>query len=66
MSRASWTEKLLGGFAKTSDKLTGNITGLLGGGRLSEDQLDELEDALILSDLGPRAADSWAVGRDQV
>lgn len=56
MSADSWGERLLGGFAKTTDKLSGNITGLLGGGRLSEDQLDDLEDALILSDLGPRAA----------
>ncbi|WCT78510.1 signal recognition particle-docking protein FtsY [Novosphingobium humi] len=57
MSADSWSDRLLGGFAKTTDRLTGNIAGLLGGAsRLSEDQLDDLEDALILSDLGPRAA----------
>ncbi len=56
MSADSWGHRLIGGFAKTTDKLSGNITGLLGSGRLSEDQLDDLEDALILSDLGPQAA----------
>jgi fused signal recognition particle receptor len=58
MSAANnWNQRLLGGFAKTTDKLTGSLAGIVGGGtRLSEDQLDELEDALILSDLGPRAA----------
>jgi len=57
MSADSWSDRLLGGFAKTSDRLTGNLAGLLGGAaRLTEDQLDDLEDALILSDLGPRAA----------
>lgn len=61
MSAENWTDRVLGGLAKTTDKLGGSISGLLGGGlfaggRLSEDQLDELEDALILADLGPRAA----------
>ncbi|WP_066555245.1 signal recognition particle-docking protein FtsY [Croceicoccus bisphenolivorans] len=57
----SWSDRLFGGFRKTSEKLTGNLAGAvgsLGGGttRLSENQLDELEDALVMSDLGPRAA----------
>ncbi|MDR7101334.1 signal recognition particle-docking protein FtsY [Croceicoccus sp. BE223] len=57
----SWSDRLFGGFRKTSEKLTGNLSGgivSLGGGstKLTEDQLDELEDALIMSDLGPRAA----------
>jgi fused signal recognition particle receptor len=56
MSAESWSERLLGGFRKTSERLTENLTGIVSTTRLSEDQLDDLEDALILSDLGPRAA----------
>ena len=52
----SWTERLFGGFRKTSEKLTENLSGIVGKTRLDDAQLDELEDALILSDLGPRAA----------
>ncbi len=52
----SWTGRLLGGLRKTSDRLTENLAGLAGGTRLTDAQLDDLEDALILSDLGPRAA----------
>jgi fused signal recognition particle receptor len=53
---ASWSERLFGGFRKTSEKLTENLAGIVAKARLDEAQLDELEDALILSDLGPRAA----------
>ena len=52
----SWTDRLFGGFRKTSEKLTENLSGIVGKTRLDDAQLDELEDALILSDLGPRAA----------
>ncbi len=51
-----WTNRLLGGLRKTSERLTENLAGLAGGTRLTDTQLDDLEDALILSDLGPRAA----------
>ena len=51
-----WTERLFGGFRKTSELLTENIAGIVSTTRLDEAQLDHLEDALILSDLGPRAA----------
>jgi fused signal recognition particle receptor len=56
MSADSWTSRLMGGLAKTSERLAGNLSGIAGAARLTDDQLDELEDALILSDLGPRAA----------
>ena len=57
MSGPSWTERLFGGFRKTSEKLGENLAGIVAGAtRLEEGQLDELEDALILSDLGPRVA----------
>ena len=51
-----WSERLFGGFRKTSERLAGNLAGIVGGGKLNEAQLDDLEDALIMSDLGPRAA----------
>jgi fused signal recognition particle receptor len=51
-----WTAKILGGFRKTSAKLTENLSGIVGKTRLDDGQLDEIEDALILSDLGPRTA----------
>lgn len=53
-SRA-WHEKLLGGFRRTSDRLVGNLAGL-GGARLDEATLDEIEESLIASDLGPEVA----------
>ena len=56
MSSETWSDRLFGGFKKTSERLTENLAGIVSKTRLDEAQLDELEDALILSDLGPRAA----------
>lgn len=53
---SSWSDRILGGFRKTSERLAENLGGIVGSSRLSEAQLDDIEDALILSDLGPRAA----------
>jgi fused signal recognition particle receptor len=53
---AGWSDRLFGGFRKTSERLSGNLSGIVGKTRLEESQLDDLEDALIMSDLGPRAA----------
>lgn len=55
MSNGSWHERLLGGFRKTSDRLLGNLAGL-SLARLDEATLDEIEEALIASDLGPATA----------
>ncbi len=52
----SWLERLRGGFRKTSDRLGENLTGLFTKAALDEDTLDEIEEALIASDLGPAAA----------
>jgi fused signal recognition particle receptor len=52
---ASWHERLLGGFRKTSDRLMGNLAGL-SAARLDEETLDEIEEALVASDLGPETA----------
>jgi len=51
----SWHDKLLGGFKRTSDRLIGNLAGL-GTGPLDTKTLDEIEEALIASDLGPETA----------
>jgi fused signal recognition particle receptor len=56
MSAETWSDRVLGGLRKTSERLSENLSGIVSQTRLSEDQLDDLEDALILSDLGPRAA----------
>lgn len=52
---SSWHEKLLGGFKRTSDRLIGSLTGL-GTGPLDTATLDDIEEALIASDLGPGTA----------
>ena len=54
--KQSWTDRLFGGFRKTSEKLTSNVTEVVGTARLDDATLDDVEDALILSDLGPSAA----------
>ena len=56
MSGESWSDRLFGGFRKTSERLTENLSGIVTKAKLDEAQLDAIEDALILSDLGPRAA----------
>jgi len=53
MSDKRWHEKLFGGFRKTSDRLGENLTGLFGKAALDAATLDEIEEALIASDLGP-------------
>jgi len=56
MSETSWSQRLLGGFAKTSEKLAASLPVVGGGAKLDNAALDEVEDALIMSDLGPAAA----------
>lgn len=56
MSQETWSDRIFGGFRKTSERLSENLAGIVSKTRLDEAQLDALEDALILSDLGPRAA----------
>ncbi|MFC3580602.1 signal recognition particle-docking protein FtsY [Sphingomonas hylomeconis] len=51
----AWHDKLLGGFKRTSDRLIGNLAGL-GAARLDTATLDDIEEALIASDLGPQTA----------
>ncbi|QHL90945.1 signal recognition particle-docking protein FtsY [Sphingomonas changnyeongensis] len=56
MSEGSWRDRLLGGFRRTSDRLSDNLTGLFTRAALDKATLDEIEDALIASDLGPAMA----------
>ena len=56
MNETSWSQRLFGGFRKTSERLATNLTGVIGTAKLDDATLDEVEDALILSDLGPAAA----------
>ncbi|MCV0383779.1 signal recognition particle-docking protein FtsY [Qipengyuania spongiae] len=56
MSETSWSQRLFGGFRKTSERLSSNLTGVVGTAKLDDATLDDVEDALIMSDLGPSAA----------
>ena len=51
MRETNWSDRLFGGFRKTSERLTDNLAGIVAKTRLSNDQLDDIEDALIVSDL---------------
>jgi len=53
---APWFERMRLGFQKTSDRLGDNLTGLLTRSTLDEATLDEIEEALVASDLGPATA----------
>ena len=52
----SWLERLTGGFKKTADRLGENISGLTQKAALDTSTLDDIEEALIASDLGPEAS----------
>jgi len=56
MADTSWRDRLFGGFRRTSDKLGENIAGIFSKAALDEQTLDELEEALITTDLGPAMA----------
>ena len=58
MSDSPWHKKLIGGFKRTSERLTENLTGLVTKSKLDAETLDEIEEALIASDLGPATAAS--------
>jgi len=52
----SWLDRLRGGFSKTADRLAENLTGLTSLAALDTSTLDEIEEALVASDLGPEAS----------
>ncbi len=57
MTETSWTQRLFGGMRRTSEKLGENLGSLASGGTtLDAATLDDVEDALVASDLGPATA----------
>jgi fused signal recognition particle receptor len=52
----SWLDRLTAGFRKTSDRLGDNMAGLFTRAAMDENLLDQIEEALIASDLGPATA----------
>lgn len=56
MSKTSWHQRLFGGFRKTSERLSENLTGLVTREVLHVETLEQVEEALIASDLGPGTA----------
>jgi fused signal recognition particle receptor len=56
VSEAGWLDRLHAGFRRTSERLGDNLTGLFSKAALDEQTLDEIEEALIASDLGPETA----------
>jgi fused signal recognition particle receptor len=56
LSETPWLERMRGGFQKTSNRLGENLTGLFTKSTLDKETLDEIEDALVASDLGPQTA----------
>ena len=51
-----WFGRLKSGLGRSSDKLTGGITDIFTKRKLDEDSLAELEELLIMADLGPATA----------
>ena len=52
----SWLERLKKGLKKTSSKLTQNVIAAVDGRKLDQDAIEQLEDALIMADMGPSVA----------
>lgn len=65
--QSNWGDRLRSGFKRTSDRLGGNLAGLVTKEKLDAETLDEIEEALIATDLGPavamRVRDRLAEGR---
>ena len=56
----SWLDRLTGGFKKTADRLGENISGLASKVALDTATLDDIEEALIASDLARQPAQIFA------
>lgn len=57
MTETSWTQRLFGGMRRTSERIGENLGSLTNGGNtLDARALDDVEDALVASDLGPATA----------
>lgn len=62
-----WLSRLTEGLSKSSAKLSDNLTSFITKKKLDQDTLNDLEDALLEADLGPKTAsriiESFALGR---
>ena len=56
MSEVGWLDRMRQGFGKTSERLGDNLSGLFTTAALDEATLDDIEEALVASDLGPETA----------
>jgi len=54
--RGGWLSRLRQGLSRSSNALTGNITGIFTRRKLDNETLEELEEALIMADLGVETA----------
>ena len=54
--RVGWLSRLRQGLSRSSNALTGNISGIFTRRKLDDETLEELEDALIMADLGVETA----------
>lgn len=54
--QGGWVSRLKKGLSKSSDKLGGGLVDLLTKRKLDDAAIEELEDALIMADLGPKTA----------
>jgi fused signal recognition particle receptor len=52
----SWLERLKKGLTKTSSKLTQNVIAAVDGRKLDQEAIEQIEDALIMADMGPSVA----------
>ncbi len=55
-NEGGWFSRLTKGLSKSTNKITQGITDLITKRKLDQDTLDELEDVLIMADLGPATA----------
>ena len=58
----SWLQRLKRGLSRSSNRLASGIAGIFNRRRLDEAALEELEDLLIMADLGPATAARLAAG----
>ncbi len=57
MTQTSWSQRLFGGMRRTSERIGDNLGALTGGETILDSAtLDDVEDALVASDLGPATA----------
>ncbi|MBT4905747.1 MAG: signal recognition particle-docking protein FtsY, partial [Rhodospirillaceae bacterium] len=52
MSEGSWLSRLRAGLSRTSSRLSGDIGAIFSARKIDAGTLSELEDALIMADLG--------------